>query len=314
MSFIFFVLRWVYVSQLNQMMAYRAQINLLMRNQCNNTLKMPTSPRKYLSMGAVYWQLNDVWSAPTWSTIDAAGQWKMAHYGAVRECFNTPIWGRIAWNVDRNVVQAHWIPNTSLNYSPIVPAQFVLHCYTIHSFIPTFEQIISVNLEDIDATCPVLLVNTSHTHIKELCRFGKYSESDKIIYIGLKYNNSLVDTDGSISLLGLPVEIRNWPPNAGRNGLSLESIKPVLPTEAAQNGPFLAESIFQLTIRSKSPELFIWLNLNPDLDTEFWFNKNGFHLVTSSSKEVILYCSKNVTVEEIETALWIEALSTVQGK
>lgn len=37
-------------------------------------------------MGSMYWQLNDVWPGPSWSTVDHTGQWKAAHY-AVREAF-----------------------------------------------------------------------------------------------------------------------------------------------------------------------------------------------------------------------------------
>ncbi len=31
-------------------------------------------------MGLMYWQLNDIWQAPTWSTIEYGLKWKMAHY------------------------------------------------------------------------------------------------------------------------------------------------------------------------------------------------------------------------------------------
>ena len=37
-------------------------------------------------MGSLYWQLNDCWSAPTWSSIDYFGNWKALHY-AVRDDF-----------------------------------------------------------------------------------------------------------------------------------------------------------------------------------------------------------------------------------
>jgi len=37
-------------------------------------------------MGSLYWQLNDCWPAPTWSSIDYFGNWKALHY-AVRDDF-----------------------------------------------------------------------------------------------------------------------------------------------------------------------------------------------------------------------------------
>ncbi|KAM4807728.1 beta-mannosidase [Rhinophrynus dorsalis] len=35
-----------------------------------------------LTMGALYWQLNDIWQAPSWSSIEYGGKWKMLHYYA----------------------------------------------------------------------------------------------------------------------------------------------------------------------------------------------------------------------------------------
>jgi beta-galactosidase/beta-glucuronidase len=31
-------------------------------------------------MGLMHWQLNDIWQAPTWSSIEYGLKWKMAHY------------------------------------------------------------------------------------------------------------------------------------------------------------------------------------------------------------------------------------------
>ncbi|KAJ7385973.1 hypothetical protein OS493_012305 [Desmophyllum pertusum] len=32
------------------------------------------------TMGTIYWQLNSIWQAPTWSSLEYGGQWKMLHY------------------------------------------------------------------------------------------------------------------------------------------------------------------------------------------------------------------------------------------
>lgn len=34
------------------------------------------------TMGALYWQLNDIWQAPSWSSVEFGGKWKMLHYFA----------------------------------------------------------------------------------------------------------------------------------------------------------------------------------------------------------------------------------------
>jgi beta-mannosidase len=37
-----------------------------------------------VTMGSLYWQLNDVWPSISWSSIDYQGQWKLLHYAARR--------------------------------------------------------------------------------------------------------------------------------------------------------------------------------------------------------------------------------------
>ncbi|MFT4525371.1 MAG: beta-mannosidase [Bacteroidia bacterium] len=61
---------YVYLSQLTQRLGMKTAIEAhrLNREKC---------------MGTLYWQFNDVWQAPTWSTIDFNGNWKAAHYTVV---------------------------------------------------------------------------------------------------------------------------------------------------------------------------------------------------------------------------------------
>ena len=60
-----------YLSQLNQAYCMKVAVEHARRS-------MP------LTMGALYWQLNDVWPAASWSSIEFDGRWKALHYAARR--------------------------------------------------------------------------------------------------------------------------------------------------------------------------------------------------------------------------------------
>jgi beta-mannosidase len=62
---------YVYVSQLMQAYAIGVAINAHRRAKPN-------------CMGSLYWQLNDVWPAISWSSIDYYGVWKALHYKTKR--------------------------------------------------------------------------------------------------------------------------------------------------------------------------------------------------------------------------------------
>ena len=56
-------------------------------------------------MGALYWQLNDCWPGPSWSSIDYDGHWKALHYAA-RRAF-APIVLTLLEDVERHTVEVH---------------------------------------------------------------------------------------------------------------------------------------------------------------------------------------------------------------
>lgn len=66
---------YIYLTQVTQAVCYQAQTEFYRRSRSDPSVG---------TMGALYWQHNDIWQAPSWATIDYDGQWKMAHHFAAR--------------------------------------------------------------------------------------------------------------------------------------------------------------------------------------------------------------------------------------
>ena len=57
-----------------------------------------------MTMGALYWQLNDIWQGASWSSLEYGGQWKLSHYFA--ESFFRPV--IISPIIDKDMLQV-WL-------------------------------------------------------------------------------------------------------------------------------------------------------------------------------------------------------------
>uniref|UniRef100_A0A3Q3XH45 Beta-mannosidase n=1 Tax=Mola mola TaxID=94237 RepID=A0A3Q3XH45_MOLML len=66
----------LYITQVMQAQCVKAQTEFYRRSQSE------LIQGKGHTMGALYWQLNDIWQAPSWSSIEFGGKWKMLHYFA----------------------------------------------------------------------------------------------------------------------------------------------------------------------------------------------------------------------------------------
>ncbi|GMT23110.1 hypothetical protein PFISCL1PPCAC_14407, partial [Pristionchus fissidentatus] len=71
--------RFSYFTQFHQALTYKTETEHYLRFRGRLS-----SDGLGHTMCALYWQLNDVWAAPTWSTIDWDLRWKPAHYEARR--------------------------------------------------------------------------------------------------------------------------------------------------------------------------------------------------------------------------------------
>lgn len=66
----------LYITQVMQAQCVKAQTEFYRRSRSE------IIEGKGLTMGALYWQLNDIWQAPSWSSLEFGGKWKMLHYFA----------------------------------------------------------------------------------------------------------------------------------------------------------------------------------------------------------------------------------------
>lgn len=62
---------FIYFSQISQAMAIKMQTNVYLVERGR--------PYSMYTMGALYWQLNDVWTAPSWSSIEFSGRRKVGY-------------------------------------------------------------------------------------------------------------------------------------------------------------------------------------------------------------------------------------------
>ena len=63
----------VYLSQITQAMAMKAETEFYRRNR-----DIDNNGFGY-TMGALYWQLNDIWEGQSWASIEFGGKWKVLH-------------------------------------------------------------------------------------------------------------------------------------------------------------------------------------------------------------------------------------------
>ncbi|CAH1246435.1 MANBA [Branchiostoma lanceolatum] len=68
----------IYLSQVVQAMCIKTQTEFYRRSRSEIINGVGHT------MGALYWQLNNIWQGPTWSSLEYGGRWKMLHYYAAK--------------------------------------------------------------------------------------------------------------------------------------------------------------------------------------------------------------------------------------
>ncbi|XP_046396179.1 beta-mannosidase isoform X2 [Ischnura elegans] len=111
--------RYVYLTQVNQAMSLKTETEVYRRGM---SIIKDDGDGQFLgaTMGALYWQLNDIWQAPSWATLEYGGKWKMAHYYVANFFSNLMV---SPWVTDYDELQVYL-----LSTRPNVEEHVVLDC------------------------------------------------------------------------------------------------------------------------------------------------------------------------------------------
>ena len=264
---------YIYLSQLNQAMTLKTGTEVFRR--LRNILDTKTGFGK--CMGTMYWQFNDLWQAPTWSSIEYVSsgkhqtfgyKWKMAHYfikNAYAKILLSPY-----LNNQTNNLEIHAISDDPFKS---FKSELSLKMFSYDSFDSKFNKAIPFQIEPLSSSN---IFNVSFEDIeKSGCQFNsnksscliqlEFSSEDSIQTNFLFLNNKLTD----LSTL-------NKSPK-----LNIKTISKI------------NDGLFQIDIETDSIALFVWLDVNA---TNFFgiFSDNGFHMVTKN--QTIMYQTEDFSV------------------
>lgn len=116
---------YLYLTQIQQSLCYQTAIQTWRRGK---------SIELGMTMGILYWQLNDVWQGSSWSSIEYSGRWKSLHYVAKREF--APFIISILERKDNEAVQVYAV--SDVNEDLQVDIVFELRRTKCGSLVKTF--------------------------------------------------------------------------------------------------------------------------------------------------------------------------------
>ncbi|HKK49727.1 MAG TPA: glycoside hydrolase family 2 protein, partial [Alkalispirochaeta sp.] len=151
---------FVYLSQVQQAMAIGMAVTYW-------------RSRRPVSMGALYWQLNDLWPVVSWSSIEYDGRWKLLHYEARR--FFAPL--RLATFTTDGMLEVHLLNDTASTVSTVVTVRGIdwngaslwEDSWPVVSEPDAATQVLTMAVEDLpfDATAGFVVAtvpSSSHVH------------------------------------------------------------------------------------------------------------------------------------------------------
>jgi beta-mannosidase len=281
----------IYLSQINQAMHLRTGSELFRRSRSFYDNKTGNG----LCSGNMYWQFNDLWQAPTWSSIEyvsnefvKGGKWKMAHY-FVKKAYTSFLISPVFTDLTLDIYAVS-------DLTTVLQSSFTLRFYSYSSLEPVFVQKYEFNANPLTAEI-IFSMSLANIEKQTGCSRRLFNESciltvewtdpknmDTSETNFLFFNNKLAE----VATLRVP-------------DLRVESVSEV------DN----ADNLFEIVIETDQLALFTWL----DVATSRFvgtFSDNGFHM-TEATRTVLYQVESEakVSVEDFKSNLTVLSLANL---
>ncbi|XP_051021441.1 beta-mannosidase [Acomys russatus] len=229
------------------------------------------------TMGALYWQLNDIWQAPSWASLEYGGKWKMLHYFARR--FFAPLLP-VGFE-DKDVFYVYGVSDLHKDYE----TRLTVRLYTWSSLKPrcslvTSTAVIKAGKAAVLYKEPVpKLLKRCQGCMRETCVVSFHLSTNSELYSPTNYHflSSLKDAKG--------LKKANITVNISKNG-----------------------DVFVFYLKTSAIAPFVWLDVG---SIPGRFSDNGF-LMLEKMHSVLFYPWKATSKKKLQQALSVTSLTDIQ--
>ncbi len=272
----------IYLSHIAQSMSIKTETEFYRRNR-----DIDNKTGSGYTMGALYWMLKDIWQAPSRSSLDFDGKWKMLHYFA-KNMFQNLL---ISPFEDNN--QTLKIAVVRDDYSGLVKFDLSVRVYLWSSLKISFEDKSVIETQSFSSKViyskPIAdIISEAKCENRDQCVI---EVSIKNSEFGLSANNFflLSELKHVVGLQKPKIQITNITTNSS------------------------AQNVFNINIETNAIALFVWLDLKENSNIRGRFCDNGFFMF-DSKREIQFYSLKPVSIDELKSKLTVRSLTDVLSK
>ena len=278
---------FLYLSQISQAEQLRTETEVYRRAKS----KINPETGSGMTMGALYWQLNDVWPGASWTSLEYGGNWRMSHYFAKEMFSNVLVSPTLPAPYDKlKITIVSDLPETLKDLRLYVKVQrFDSFSYIGPSSYVTVEPFGVVEKEFdmkdflFEGNCMEKPSNIENFNLCFITAELTDPNTNKILS-----QNKLMNYLKSVKGLKIP-------------NLTISSVK-ICQSNCNLLGTSFIEA-FDITIKTDAVALYVWLEAE---DISGHFDKNGF-LMDKPTFEVKFFAKSNVTSGMLTDALSIRS-------